>query len=149
MAERISIGWQRQALMGLCWMLAASFIVGGFLKFTSFASYPVRFVDWGYPPWFRFAVGGAEVVCGVLLFVPRMRFLAVVLILIILEGAIVTHVVNHHPLSESIAAPVVMLLTAVVAWASAPWPWRALWGYQPRSLSLKASIDERSDTRAP
>ncbi|HSJ46527.1 MAG TPA: hypothetical protein VK923_17760 [Euzebyales bacterium] len=38
----------------------------------------------------------------------------------------VTHVINHHPLSQSIAAPVTLVLVAFVAWASRAVGWRQL-----------------------
>jgi hypothetical protein len=78
-----------------------------------------RFVDWGYPSWFRLVVGAGELVGGALLS-PRRRFLGAGLLVVILVGATLTHVVNGDPLSESVSAPLHLVLAATVAWATRP-----------------------------
>ena len=67
----------------------------------------------------RFA-GTGELVGGILLLIPRYRFVGCLLLAVILEGAIVTHVINDDPIRESIAAPVTLLLVLIVAIASSP-----------------------------
>lgn len=114
-----------RAITVLAWLLAASFIAGFVTKFmpgeTFFGPpYSVKFVDWGYPSWFRFVVGAGELVGGIMLLLPRYRFAGCLLLGVILEGAIVTHVVNDNPIGESIAAPVTLLLMVIVGVASSP-----------------------------
>jgi uncharacterized membrane protein YphA (DoxX/SURF4 family) len=116
---------QRRALTGLCWLLALSFIAGGLAKLVpdgTFAGTPYseRFVDWGYPSWFRFVVGSGEIAGAVLLLVPRRRFLGAALLGVILVGAVLTHIVNQDPLSESAMAPACLALVGIVAWATRP-----------------------------
>lgn len=55
-----------------------------------------------------------------MLLLPRHRFVGCLLLTVILEGAIVTHVVNDNPIGESAAAPVTLLLVAIVAFGSSP-----------------------------
>ena len=117
--------WQRRAFTGLCWLLALSFIAGGVAKFVpdgtfSGTPYSERFADWGYPSWFRFVVGSGEIVGAALLLVPRRRFLGAVLLGVILIGAVLTHIVNQDPLSESVMAPICLALVGIVAYASRP-----------------------------
>ena len=114
-----------RAAVVLAWVLAASFVVGFLTKFwpgeTFFGPpYSVKFVEWGYPSWFRFVVGIGELAGAVMLLIPRLRFLGCLLLAVILEGAIVTHVVNDNPLRESVAAPITLALLAMVAVASSP-----------------------------
>lgn len=109
----------------LAWLLAISFFFGSLTKFapgeTFFGpSYAVKFVEWGYPSWVRFIVGAGELLGGILLIIPRFRFLGGLLLTVILEGAIVTHIINADPFAESIAAPVTLVLVATVAVLSAP-----------------------------
>ena len=111
--------WRGRLLTGLSWVLAVEFVVGGLIKLTA-PSMGERFVDWGYPSWFRLVVGAGELVGGALLLSPRRRFLGAALLVVILVGATLTHVVNGDPLSESVSAPLHLVLAAMVAWASRP-----------------------------
>jgi uncharacterized membrane protein YphA (DoxX/SURF4 family) len=111
--------WRSRLLTGLSWVLAVEFVVGGLIKLTA-PSIGERFVDWGYPSWFRLVVGAGELVGGALLLSPRRRFLGAALLAVILVGATLTHVVNGDPLSESVSAPLHLVLAATVAWATHP-----------------------------
>jgi len=132
----------------LCWLLAVSFVLGGGAKFLpvgigDWPPYSERFVDWGYPSWFRFLVGGIELVAAVLLVMPRFRLVAAGLLLPVLYGAVVTHIINSDPVGDSIAAPVVLVLVAIIAWVSAPWDWRRGMG------SVSASPRARGALKGP
>jgi uncharacterized membrane protein YphA (DoxX/SURF4 family) len=125
MTERLTRTWQRRLLLGLCLVLAVEFVLGGAAKFypgeTFFGpSYAVKFVDWGYPAWFRFVVGTGELLSAALLFVPRTRFVGAGILVVILTGAVITHIANQDPLAQSISAPVHLALVAVVAWVTRP-----------------------------
>jgi uncharacterized membrane protein YphA (DoxX/SURF4 family) len=54
-----------------------------------------QFLTWGYPSWFVFVVGAAEVVGGAALLVPRFALPSVGLLLVIMSGALATLVT--HP----------------------------------------------------
>jgi uncharacterized membrane protein YphA (DoxX/SURF4 family) len=115
--------WQRRLLAGLCLFLAVEFILGGAAKFypgeTFFGpSYAEKFVDWGYPAWFRFVVGSGELVAAALLAIPRTRFHGAALLVVILTGAVITHIANQDPLSQSTSAPVHLVIVAIVAWVT-------------------------------
>lgn len=121
----------KRAVNVLAGLLAISFFFGAVTKFapgeTFFGPpYWEKFVEWGYPSWFRVIVGTGELIGGVLLVIPRFRFVGCVLLALILEGALVTHIVNNDPLAESIAAPVTLLLIVMVAIPSSPFEWRRL-----------------------
>jgi uncharacterized membrane protein YphA (DoxX/SURF4 family) len=116
-------------LTGLCWLLAAEFVLLSPFKFLprgirSWPGYPKRFMDWGFPPWFSYMVGAAELFAGIMLLFPSRRFLGAVTIVITLVGAMVTHQINHDKLSESISAPIHFLLAALVALSTWPGDWR-------------------------
>lgn len=118
-------------LTGCYWFLALEFATGAVTKFwpgPTWAGppYSVKFVDWGWPSWFRFVVGGIELVCAVLLAIPskRTRFLAAVTLAFVLTGAVTTHIVNHDELYQSVAAPAHLLIMLVVALATWPADWR-------------------------
>jgi DoxX-like family len=64
------------------------------------------------------AVGAGELLSAALLVVPRAVCGATILV-VIMTGAVITHIANQDPLSQSISAPVHLALVAVVAWVPA------------------------------
>lgn len=127
----------RNVLYGV---LAFEFIVGCVTKFwpgpTFFGPpYSEKFVDWGYPPWFRFVVGGIELVCAVFLLIPRrrFRFIGATGLVFLLTGAVTTHLIDDAPLYEEVSAPVHLAILALVALANWPSDWRNLLRPEPRA----------------
>jgi len=128
-----SRSWPTRISTAVYWIVAAAFLVGAVTKYlpgeTFFGpSYSVKFVEWGYPSWFRFVVGTIEGIAAVLLVVPdrRTRFAGATALVFVLTGATTTHIVNHDPVSESVSAPSYLLITAVMALANWPADWRDL-----------------------
>ncbi|MEU7900020.1 DoxX family protein [Nonomuraea sp. NPDC049152] len=126
--------WRRRLLIALCLYLAVEFTIGAVTKFwpgeTFFGpAYSVKFVEWGYPSWFRFVIGAGELFAAVLLVIPRrrFRFMASALLVVILIGAVITHIVSRDPLYESVSAPIHLAIMAALAWASRPAEWSELW----------------------
>ncbi|WP_116947922.1 DoxX family protein [Jiangella endophytica] len=112
----------------LAWMVF-SFVMGALTKFywgeTWFGdAYSVKFVEWGYPSWFRFFVGAGELVAALMLLRPPLRFAGASMLIVITFGAVVTHVANEDPLAHSISAPIHLVLALVVAWVARPRDWR-------------------------
>lgn len=115
----------------LYWFLALEFALGAVTKYwpgDTFLStaYSVKFHDWGYPVWMRFAVGALEGAAAVLLVIPdrRTRFAASVTLMFVLTGAATTHIINHDPLVESWAAPTLLVVTGILALVNWPADWR-------------------------
>ncbi|MGV0742040.1 DoxX family protein [Mycolicibacterium sp. XJ870] len=122
---RLAHRWQRRLLTSLCWLLAVAFVFGAVTKFlpgeTFFGPpHSEKFVDWGYPAWFRFLVGSGELVGAALLLTPHRRFLGATLLATILIGAVATHLINQDPFRESVMAPVNLALIMAIAWFSRP-----------------------------
>jgi uncharacterized membrane protein YphA (DoxX/SURF4 family) len=154
MTDHVTEPRSSRAFTVFCWVVAASFVAGGGAKFMPGAvgewpPYSERFVDWGYPSWFRFVVGSIELAAAPLLVMPRYRLVAAGLLLPVLNGAIVTHIINSDPISESIAAPVVLVLVAVIAWVSAPWDWTTAWsGARPAAQPTTETEAQVSNSTA-
>ncbi|GLZ80363.1 hypothetical protein Afil01_51700 [Actinorhabdospora filicis] len=115
------------------WIIALEFLVGAVTKYWPGtgplgSDYAAKFTGWGYPAWVRFLVGSIELVCAVLLVIPnrRARFLGAGSLVLLLVGAVTTHIVNHDPVSESTAAPLHLVITAVFALVNWPAHWTDL-----------------------
>jgi uncharacterized membrane protein YphA (DoxX/SURF4 family) len=141
---KVSSGWRRRLLTGLSWFVALEFFLFAPFKFYpgavfGYPSYLEKFVYWGYPAWFSYVVGAGELLAAVLLILPRRRFLGAVLLVLIMTGAVATHIINHNTLSDSIAAPIQLVLAGVVALANWPADWR-----EPFALGRREARSERS-----
>ena len=77
----------------------------------------------GIGQWFRYFVGGLEVICAILLLIPRTSAIAAVLLAFTMAGAVVTHLLILHDSYYAAFFPAFpLLLLVVVAWkrSSAP-----------------------------
>jgi uncharacterized membrane protein YphA (DoxX/SURF4 family) len=115
---------------GISWFMAAGVLFFAPLKLYpggafGFPPYSERFVNWGYPGWFRYVVGGTELLIGILLLLPRRRFLGAALYMFLMTGAVTTHIVNREPfVPDTVSAAVHLALSALVALATWPADWR-------------------------
>lgn len=130
--------WRRRVLVGLCWYMALTCLVFGALKFypgdvLGWPSYFDRFEAWGFPRWFSMVVGAGEVFSGITLLLPRRRFLGAGVFFITLVGGIVTHIINHDSIGQSISAPIHLVLSGIVVLAYWPADWK-----QPLTLGRRA-----------
>jgi uncharacterized membrane protein YphA (DoxX/SURF4 family) len=113
---------------GVSWFVAVELFMFAPLKLYpgglfGYPSYATKFVRWGYPPWFAIVIGVSEISAGVLLVRPRRRFLGAVMLVLILTGAVTTHVINHDVLADSVAAPIHLAFATVIALANWPARW--------------------------
>lgn len=93
MAETDHPRWTRGetiAVSAVAWILAALLAVFGTSKLMATEMQVAAFQSWGYPLWFMYAVGAAEVTAALLLTVPETTFYGGALALGVLAGAIAT-----------------------------------------------------------
>lgn len=96
-------------------LLAIEFVIAGVAKFPAGTGWAAMFARWGYPPAFRFLVGAVEVGAGAALLMPGARRLASAVLLVVMAGAIYTHVLH----GESRRALLPVVLSAPLVWFSA------------------------------
>lgn len=73
--------------------LAFIFFVQGAAKFSDTSGWTRAFHTWGYPDWFRYTVGFAEILAATLLLWWRTAPVGALLIIALMLGGIGTHVV--------------------------------------------------------
>lgn len=95
-------------------LLAAMYLFAGGTKLAGLQMHVEHFAKWGYPDWFRLAVGATEVVGGVLLLVPGAAFYAAVVLAVEMIGAMLTHL-THQEAPNALVPLVLFLVLAFVA----------------------------------
>ena len=141
--------WQRHLLQGLTRFVAVAYLLLAPFKFSpvgvlGYPSYFVKFVQWGYPAWVSPVVGGVEIFAAALLLLPRRRFLGAGMLVLLMTGAVTTHIVDHNALSDSWAAPVMLVLDSIVALANWPADWREPLALGRRGEAGVSGVSQRS-----
>ncbi|MDP3215741.1 MAG: DoxX family protein [Deltaproteobacteria bacterium] len=112
---------QTIALWVLSGLLAALFLMAGGSKLAGAERHVQGFEHWGYPQWFRLVVGAAEVTSAVLLLIPRAAFFGAGALVVVMAGAIYTHLLRATGEGAMAIPPLVLLgLAALVAYARRP-----------------------------
>ncbi|KAB1068532.1 DoxX family protein [Methylobacterium planeticum] len=110
------MGWQigGRVLRGL---LTAFFLVAAGMKFAAVAFEVSGFARFGYPLGFMYAVGAAQLVGAVLLWVRGYVAHGALLLAAIMAGAVASHLRAGDPLLMPVPAFVLMILLAGLAYA--------------------------------
>lgn len=101
-------------------LLAAVFMMAGGAKLSGHPEMVANFARWGYPAWFRVALGGAEVALALLLLVPRTAWLGAAGIVVVMVGATYTHAIIEGKFGPAAFTVVLGLLSAFVGWVRRP-----------------------------
>ncbi|MFI7665057.1 DoxX family protein [Nocardia sp. NPDC049526] len=138
---------------GLYWFLGFEFFVGFATKFwpgsTFFGpAYSDKFAEWGFHPNMRFVVGGLELIAAVLLVLPRResRFLGAAMLVLVLTGAVTTHLIDDAPFWQGTSAPIHLVIMIVVALANWPADWRDVvppWGSSASAARGAVALGDR------
>jgi len=100
-------------------LLTLAFIIAAIPKLVGAHAWIVKFINWGYPGWFLFAVGSLELLGGVLLLIPRLAKYGAIVLAVIMVGAGYTHLANGEGLQ--VLRPVIFLtLLGIVFWLRKP-----------------------------
>src|SRR5215510_10716731 len=104
--------WVLQALA------AAAFLMAGGTKLAGAEMHVAMFEKIGLGQWLRYFTGSVEVICAILLLVPRTVGIGAALLTATMAGAVATHlfIIGGSPLP----AIMLLLITSVVAWHRRP-----------------------------
>ncbi|HEV2488211.1 MAG TPA: DoxX family protein [Candidatus Acidoferrales bacterium] len=109
-------------------LLAALFLLVGTTKFGSHNGVWVQiFASIGIGQWFRVFTGGLEILCALLLLIPRAAAIGAALLSCTMVGAFFVRVfILRGPARDDIAPLVYLALLLIVLWRRrAGLPWRA------------------------
>ncbi|WP_445188559.1 DoxX family protein [Pseudonocardia sp. Cha107L01] len=123
MAETESLVTTETARPGKAWhvtlwvlqvLVAAMFLLAGYLKLASSPDMVALFAGIGIGQWFRYLTGTLEILGALALFIPRLRALGALGLAGVMIGALITDlfIVHISPLSALINLVVVV----VIAW---------------------------------
>jgi putative oxidoreductase len=97
--------------------LAISFLFFGASKLNPHAAFWIAlFGKVGIGEWFRYLTGSLEIVCAVLLLIPRAAAIAAVLLAFIMAGAAATHLFILRDGYATFFPAFTLVLLVVVAW---------------------------------
>ena len=114
--------WRRIAAYVLAIPVGLIFVVMGVMKLDPDGFWTAAFEAWGYPVWFRYAIGVLETLGGAALLVPRLASYAASLLTIIMAGAFVTR------LGDGLSGDHVAILVyaGLLVWFTSEW-WDRRW----------------------
>jgi uncharacterized membrane protein YphA (DoxX/SURF4 family) len=140
---------QQHPWKGLAWCVAVAYLFLAPFKFSpvgvlGWPSYYVKFVQWGYPAWVSPVVGGVEMVAAVLLLLPRRRFLGAGILVLLMTGAVTTHIVDHDMLADNFSSPVMLVLVSILALANWPADWREPLALGRKGDARMSGVSQRS-----
>ncbi len=106
---------KNKSLLVISGLLAIAFLAAGLVKLYGAEMMAANFERFGYPVWFMYFVGIAEVAAAIGLFVQRTAFYSAVCLGILMIGAAATHLMNDPP-QQAIPALVLLALSGVAAY---------------------------------
>lgn len=86
-----------------------AFLAVGTLKIIGLPMEVELFTKWGYPLWFMYFIGACEVLGAIGLHIKRVARVAGICLVVLLIGAIGTHIFHNEGLVAPIPATVLML----------------------------------------
>jgi len=86
----------------LCIVCCGIFLLAASGKFSFAGNMHDNFLRWGYPSFFLIVVGVCEGIGGLLLLVPALRTYGILLLVLVMGGAVVTHLLNREELGVPI-----------------------------------------------
>ncbi len=112
------------ALWVLQFLIAVLFVAFGWAKLTSRPEMVAEFARYGYPNRFYLLVGAAECLGGVLLVLSRLHSYGAALLMVIMLGALPTHLL-HGEFKNAIVPAVLLILLTLIAVVRRPASWGA------------------------
>jgi putative oxidoreductase len=115
----VKVAWDRVLSLTL-WvlqgLLALAFLYFGAGKFRHEPFWIELFAKIGLGQWFRYFTGGLEIICAVLLLIPRTAAIAAALLACTMAGAVLSHLFLLRDGYAAVFPGFPLLILLVVAW---------------------------------
>jgi uncharacterized membrane protein YphA (DoxX/SURF4 family) len=98
-------------------LLSLIFAVSGVIKLIPLESAVASFAAWGYPDWFRIAVGLAEFAGAILLLIPQVERIAAAGLSVMMVGAAITHLLTPGEAARALLPMILFLVLVAVVFA--------------------------------
>jgi hypothetical protein len=109
---------QKIALYVILGLLSLNFVPAGIMAALLMDPFKANLTVMHYAPAFMVFLGLVEALCGIGIWFPRFRNLALLTLLLIMAGAIGSHIANGQPLVSIAFAVGVSACILVAAWLS-------------------------------
>ena len=106
------------ALYFILGLLSLNFVLGGLMAALLLDPFRTNLTVMHYAPAFMVFLGLIEALCGIGIWMPRFRNLALLTLLLIMAGAIGSHIANGQPIASIGIAAAVSALILMAAWLS-------------------------------
>ena len=93
-------------------LLSLAFLGAGIMKLTGAEEMRQGFENWGYPIFFMYIIGICEVAGAIGLWLRRFSFAAKICFIILMAGAVLTHLV-FDTINDAVPPIILIILTAV------------------------------------
>jgi uncharacterized membrane protein HdeD (DUF308 family) len=93
-------------------ILCVGFLGAGMVKLVGVQGVPDAFEKWGYPAFTQYLIGIIELGLFILFFLRKTRVLASIIALVLMAGAIYTHVANME--SDQLYGPALIIFLSTV-----------------------------------
>ena len=96
-------------------LLTFAFLLSGIMKLTGAEVMREGFEGWGfpYPILFMRIVGLCELAGAIGLWLPRFSYAAKICFIILMVGAVLTHLLHRDPILDALGAIILLILTSV------------------------------------
>ncbi|TGD95525.1 DoxX family protein [Methylobacterium nonmethylotrophicum] len=108
--------WPSLAALLLRVLITALFVIAAGMKFAAVPFEVAVFARFGYPLWFMYVVGAAQLYGAVLLWVRGGTAFGALLLMVIMVGAAVSHLRAGDPVALALPALVLLILLAGLAY---------------------------------
>lgn len=110
----LDLSWNRTTILRA--LVAVFFVIAAVLKLLAVKFEVDTFLRFGYPLWFMYVVGLAELAGAVLLWVRGAVGYGALLLVAVMIGALFSHIRGGDPISKMVPAAIILVLMAGLAY---------------------------------
>lgn len=115
----LNLSMERVVYWSVTLIVATVYLAASMPKLGGFGFFDERFELWGYPHWFEVLIGVIEATAAIFLIIPATALYSAGVLMLIMLGAVVTHLAFGHALLAIV--PILMLgVLGYIGWMNRP-----------------------------